>query len=315
MKIFLILSCNLIVQSLPIIMCIAFMTHLERKILGTVQRRRGPNVIGPFGLLQAFADGIKLFFKETIIPYRANKIFFFIAPILVFTACFLNTLCIPLNMVGLQLLNFNYDILFILSVSSLMVYGIILAGWASNSMYGLLGSIRTAAQLISYEVSFSVILLPSCMLARSYKFTDIVAAQEVSLWFIIPLFPAFVMGCIALMAELNRTPFDLPEAESELVSGYNIEYSALIFALFFLAEYCAIIIGSVLMVICFLGGWNDMFYIFKIITMICLIFLVRATLPRIRFDQLIDLGWKQLLPFSLAFLLYVAAIILLKENL
>jgi NADH-quinone oxidoreductase subunit H len=302
---------------LPILLIVALFTLLERKILASIQRRRGPNVVGIFGYLQPIADALKLIMKETIIPGLSNLVLFVLAPVSIFMFSLLNWSILPLNY-GVVLADINVGLLFLFSVSSLGVYSIIISGWASNSKYAFLGALRSSAQFISYEVSIGIITMVVLLNVSSLNLTEIVLFQN-NLWLIFPLFFSFVLFFIAALAETNRVPFDLPEAESELVSGYNVEYAATTFVLFFLAEYSNILIMSILIVIFFFGGWFPMpfgflnisvlflipgwFYmILKVCFIVYLFILVRATLPRYRYDQLMTIGWKVLLPISLAYL-------------
>jgi len=300
----------------PILVCVAFFTLLERKIIGYIQRRKGPNVVGFAGLLQPFADGLKLLIKEPIIPSNANRYLFTIAPILTLLLSFLGWAIIPFDY-NVVFVNLNIGILYLFAISSLSVYGIILAGWASNSKYAFFGALRSAAQMISYEVSIGIIIIVVLLCVGSLNLTDIVLAQE-DIWFIIPMFPLFVLFLISAIAETNRAPFDLPEAEAELVSGYNVEYSSVGFAFFFIGEYANIILMSSLTTILFLGGWLPIFsitflpgYFWFSLKTICVIFifiLVRAAFPRYRYDQLMRLGWKVYLPLSLGFLFFYASL-------
>ncbi len=295
---------------LPLIFSIAFLTLFERKLLAAMQRRKGPNVVGIFGIVQAFADGLKLMLKETIIPSLSNYIIFIISPILIFTLSLFGWGVIPF-MKGIVISDIDLGIIVILAISSLSVYGIIMSGWASNSKYPLLGSLRSSAQMISYEVSIGILIMPILALTGSANLSEIILSQKYQ-YNILPFFFTFILFLISILAETNRLPFDLPEAESELVSGYNVEYSALTFALFFLAEYSYIILMSSLLVILFLGGWIPLINIIFIIepiwffiklSIILFIFVwVRATLPRYRYDQLMYLGWKIMLPLSLGLL-------------
>lgn len=310
---------------LPLLLTVAYLTYAERKIIGAMQLRIGPNMVGPFGLLQPFADAIKLLHKETIIPIAANKILFIAAPLLTFCFSLASWAVIPLDD-GLVMADINVGILYILGVSSLSVYGIILAGWASNSKYAFLGALRSAAQMISYEVSIGMIIITVLINVGSLNLSDIVRAQS-NLWFIIPLMPIWVIFFISSLAETNRTPFDLPEAEAELVAGYHVEYSSFTFALFFLGEYANMILLSALNVILFFGGWLPPFntpflqiipgYIWFAIKIAFFLFLfiwVRASLPRYRYDQLMRLGWKIFLPISLIAIVLVSALKLLRMS-
>jgi NADH-quinone oxidoreductase subunit H len=313
---------NILLQVLIIIIFVliglAYLTLVDRKIMAAVQRRRGPNVIGFIGLLQPLADGAKLLFKETIFPSSANIIIFLLAPIFTLTLSLLSWSVIPFNY-EMVFFDFNLGVLLIFAMTSLEVYGIIMAGWSSNSKYAFLGSLRSTAQMISYEVSIGLILISILLLTGSFNLTDIVMAQE-SNFFIIPLFPIFLIFFVSALAETNRHPFDLPEAEAELVSGYNVEYSSISFALFFLAEYGNTFFMSILSSIFFLGGWlpilnffpfnylpGSFWFGFKVTFFLLLFVLSRACLPRFRYDQLMRLGWKVFLPFSLGWLIFFSA--------
>jgi len=307
---------------LPLILSIAFLTLLERKVLAAMQRRRGPNVVGIFGLLQAFADGVKLILKETLIPSSSNFIIFLLSPIFIFSLSLYGWALIPF-VKGVVISDLDLGLLILLAISSLSVYGVIMSGWSSNSKYALLGALRSSAQMISYEVSIGLLIMPVLALSGSLNLTAIVLGQDFlfNCW---PFMCSFVLFFICILAETNRLPFDLPEAESELVSGYNVEYSALTFALFFLAEYSYMILMSSLLVILFLGGWLPLlnffliswlpgwfwFFLKLIFILFCFIW-VRATLPRYRYDQLMSLGWKVMLPLSLGLLFFYLAIILM----
>ena len=299
---------------IPLLISVAYFTIAERKIMGSIQRRRGPNVIGFLGLLQPLADGLKLFAKETILPSNSSIIIFLIAPILTFILSLIGWSVIPFSQ-SLVLADLNVGILYLFATSSLSVYGIVMAGWASNSKYPFLGALRSAAQMISYEVSIGFIIVNVCICVGSFNLSSIVLAQQ-SVWFIVPLFPMFVMFSVSMLAETNRHPFDLPEAEAELVSGYNIEYSAMTFALFFLGEYANMLLMSSFASILFLGGWLPLFDIFplnvlpgsfwfsiKVAIGVIFFILTRAALPRYRYDQLMHIGWKCFLPLSLGYLL------------
>ena len=302
----------------PLLLGVAYLTWAERKILGAMQMRRGPNVVGIFGLLQPFADAIKMLMKETIIPSGASRKLFIAAPMLTFTLAMLAWAVIPVND-GWAIADINVGILYLFAISSLGVYGIIIAGWASNSKYPFLGALRSAAQMVSYEVSMGFVIVTVLLCVGSLNLTEIVRAQA-DLWFAIPLFPMFVIMFISALAETNRAPFDLPEGESELVAGFFVEYSSMSFALFFLGEYANMILMSSLTVILFLGGWLPPFDIaplnwvpgpiwFALKVAFCLFTFiwVRATFPRYRYDQLMRLGWKIFLPFSLLWLVLTAA--------
>jgi len=300
---------------------VAYFTLAERKIMGTIQRRKGPNVVGFQGLLQPLADGLKLFVKESILPSNANKALFILAPMLTFGLSLMGWVVIPFGE-SLVLADINVGILYLLAVSALGVYGIILSGWASNSKYAFLGALRSAAQMVSYEVSMGFIIITVVLCAGSFNLSSIVLAQE-KVWFCVPHLPMFVLFFISALAETNRHPFDLPEAEAELVSGYNVEYSAMGFALFFLGEYANMLLMSALTAILFLGGWLPIIDIFpftlvpgsvwfalKIGFFVVLFIVMRACLPRFRYDQLMSLGWKVFLPFSLGWLILTASILI-----
>jgi len=293
----------------------AFITLLERKVMGIMQRRRGPNVVGFFGLLQPFADGIKLLLKEPVFPYQADILLFIFAPLLTFFVSLLSWVIVPLTTTH-PVLDLNIGVVFILGSSSLGVYGILLAGWSSNSKYAFFGSIRSAAQMISYEVAMSLAVFPVICLAQSFSLKDIALAQENSVWFLFSLFPSAICFYISILAETNRSPFDLPEAEGELVAGYNVEYSAFFFAFFYLAEYLNILLLSTIFVIFFLGGGSFFFFkssvlvfSFKIFFIVYSVIWVRATLPRYRYDQLMLVGWKILLPFTTGYALFIGGIL------
>ena len=309
---------------IPLLIAVAYLTYAERKVIGSIQLRMGPNVVGPFGLLQPFADGLKLLVKESIIPTGSNRVVFILAPMLTFTLGLIGWAVIPVAD-GWVLSDINVGILYLFAVSSLGVYGIIMAGWASNSIYPFLGALRSAAQMVSYEVSIGFVIVTVLLAVGSLNMTDIVMAQQM-VWFFIPLFPMFVIFFISGLAETNRAPFDLPEAEAELVSGYNVEYSAMSFALFFLGEYANMILVSAMTVILFLGGWLppfDFTFLYWIpgviwfslkVSLVLFVFLwVRATLPRYRYDQLMRLGWKVFLPFSLFWVVVTAGAIVAFE--
>jgi NADH-quinone oxidoreductase subunit H len=305
----------------PLLLSVAFFTLAERKIMGSIQRRRGPNVIGTFGLLQAVADGLKLFVKETILPSSANLTVFIIAPMVTFILSLIGWAVIPFGE-GLVLADINIGILYLFAVSSLSVYGILTSGWSSNSKYAFLGAIRSAAQMVSYEVSIGFIMVTIVFCAGSFNLSEIVLMQQ-EVWYCLPLSPMFVMFFISALAETNRHPFDLPEAEAELVSGYNVEYSAMGFALFFLGEYANMLLMSALTAILFLGGWLPLFNIIpftfipgslwfglKLSIFVVLFIWARAALPRFRYDQLMSLGWKVFLPFSLGWLLFTISVLI-----
>jgi NADH-quinone oxidoreductase subunit H len=306
---------------LPLLIAVAYFTLAERKIMGSIQRRRGPNVVGFAGLLQPLADGLKLFVKETILPSNANVIIFIMAPLITFILSLMGWAVIPFGE-GAVIADINIGILYLFAVSSLEVYGVITAGWASNSKYPFLGALRSAAQMVSYEVSIGFIILTVVLCAGSLNLTEIVLAQE-GIWFAFPLLPMFIMFFISCLAETNRHPFDLPEAEAELVSGYNVEYAAMGFALFFLGEYANMILMSGMTVLLFLGGWLAPFNIFpfilipsslwfglKILIFAVLFIWIRAALPRYRYDQLMRIGWKIFLPLSIGYLLFTVGILI-----
>ena len=305
----------------PLLISVAYFTIAERKIMGVIQRRRGPNVIGFVGLLQPLADGLKLFAKETILPSNSNIIVFLIAPILSFLLSLISWSVIPFSET-IVLSDINVGILYLFATSSLSVYGIVMAGWSSNSKYPFLGALRSAAQMISYEISIGFIIVNVCVCAGSFNLSSIVLAQK-NMWFIVPLFPMFVIFYISMLAETNRHPFDLPEAEAELVSGYNVEYSAMTFALFFLGEYANMLLMSAFSAILFLGGWLPLINIFplnympgsfwfslKLILGVIFFIITRATLPRYRYDQLMHIGWKCFLPLSLGYLVFSVGILI-----
>ena len=303
---------------LPILVSVALIVWLDRRVWAFVQKRRGPNVVGPLGLLQTLADALKYIFKEIIVPASADKVMFILAPIITLTLSLIAWAVIPFSK-GIVLSNINVGILYLFAVSSLGVYGIIIGGWASNSKYPFLGAIRSAAQMVSYEVSIGFIIVTVVLCAGSFNLSTIVLSQA-KVWYIIPLFPMFIMFFISALAETNRHPFDLPEAEAELVSGYNVEYSAMGFALFFLGEYANMLIMSGMTTILFLGGWLPIFNIMpfnllpgpvwfslKLSIFVIAFIWARAALPRYRYDQLMSLGWKAFLPLSLGWLLFTVA--------
>jgi len=305
---------------LPLLIFVAYLTYFERKVIGFMQLRKGPNVVGPFGLFQPFADGIKLLTKETIVPSNSNKFLFILSPIITFTLALIAWAVIPIDN-DIVLSNINVGIMYIVAVSSLSVYGIIMAGWASNSRYAFLGSLRSAAQMISYEVSIGLIIINILITVGSLNLSEIVLAQK-NVWYFLPHFPMFIVFFISTLAETNRAPFDLPEAEAELVAGYNVEYSSLSFGLFFLGEYGNMILMSSMTTILFLGGWlppvdNEIFnlipgfvwFFFKVSFLLFLFLWIRATLPRFRYDQLMRLGWKVFLPLSLFWVIITSSYI------
>ena len=302
----------------PVLVSVAMIVWLDRRIWAFVQKRQGPNVVGPFGLLQSLADALKYMFKEVIIPSSSNKVIFILAPIVTMTLALISWAVIPFSATQV-LADINVGILYLFAVSSLGVYGIIMGGWASNSKYPFLGAIRSAAQMVSYEVSIGVIIINVLLCVGSLNLNDIVMAQE-NLWFVIPLFPMFVIFFISALAETNRPPFDLPEAEAELVAGYQTEYSGMMYAMFWLGEYANILLMCAMGSVLFLGGWLspiDLFpfnvipgaiwLILKILLLFILFALVKAIVPRYRYDQLMRLGWKIFLPLSLAWVVLTAS--------
>ncbi len=303
---------------IPVLVSVAMVVWLDRRVWAFVQKRRGPNVVGPFGLFQSLADALKYMFKEIIIPASANKIIFILAPIITMTLALISWAVIPFSE-NFVLADINVGILYLFAVSSLGVYGIIMGGWASNSKYPFLGAIRSAAQMVSYEVSIGIIIINVLICVGSLNLTDIVLAQE-KLWFVIPLFPMFVIFFISALAETNRPPFDLPEAEAELVAGYQTEYSGMMYAMFWLGEYANILLMCSMGSILFLGGWlspidlypfslipSPLWLILKILLLFILFSLVKATVPRYRYDQLMKLGWKIFLPLSLIWVDFTAS--------
>ncbi len=304
----------------PLLLAVAYLTYAERKVIGAMQLRRGPNVVGPFGLFQPIADGLKLFLKETVIPAGANRGVFILAPCLTFVLSLAAWAVIPFGE-GLVLADINVGILYLFAISSMAVYGVLMAGWASNSRYAFLGALRSAAQMVSYEVSIGFMMIGVLLCVGSLNLSDIVLAQQ-RIWFVFPLFPLAVIFFVSTLAETNRHPFDLPEAETELVAGYNVEYSGMTFGLFFLGEYAFMILMSAMTTILFLGGWLppvDMapftwvpgpgWFSLKIALVLFVFLWVRATFPRYRYDQLMRLGWKVFLPISLAAVVVVAGVL------
>jgi len=302
----------------PVLIGVAYMTYAERKILAAIQLRKGPNVVGIFGLLQPFADAIKMLTKETIIPSGANRVLFIMAPMLTFVLAMLAWAVIPMNE-GWAVADINVGVLYLFAISSFGVYGIIVAGWASNSKYAFLGALRSAAQMVSYEVSMGFVLVTVLLCAGSLNLTTIVLAQQ-KLWYCVPLFPMFVIFFVSALAECNRAPFDLAEGESEIVAGFFVEYSSMSFGLFFLGEYANMILMSAMTSILFLGGWLGPFGILPVLAPIWLILKicvclfvfvwVRASFPRYRYDQLMRLGWKVFLPFSLFWVVLTAGVLM-----
>ena len=306
---------------LPLLGAVAYLTLMERKVISAMQMRRGPNVVGPFGLFQPLADGLKLLLKETVIPTGASRAVFILAPMITFILALIAWAVIPVN-AGWVLSDLNVGILYLFAISSLGVYGIIMAGWASNSRYAFLGAMRSAAQMVSYEVAMGLIMISVLLTVGSLNLTKIVEAQANSVWFIIPHLPMAVMFFISTLAETNRHPFDLPEAEAELVSGYNVEYSAMTFGLFFLGEYANMILMSGMTTILFLGGWlppvdiapfnwipGPLWFLIKVVLLLYVFIWARAAFPRYRYDQLMRLGWKVFLPGSLLWLVLTAGVL------
>jgi NADH-quinone oxidoreductase subunit H len=317
---------QIVVVIVPLLVAVAYLTYAERKVIAAMQLRQGPMVVGPLGLFQPIADGLKLLVKETVIPTGANKVVFIAAPMITFVLALIGWAVIPFGD-GLVIANINVGVLYLFAISSLGVYGIITAGWASNSRYAFLGALRSAAQMVSYEISIGLIIINVLITAGSLNLSDIVRAQQ-GLWFFIPHFPMFAIFIASILAETNRHPFDLPEAEAELVSGYNVEYSAMAFALFFLGEYANMILMSAICSVLFLGGWLPPFDIAPftwipgpiwLIAKICVILFVflwaRATLPRYRYDQLMRLGWKVFLPASLLWVVLTSGFLVATGNL
>ena len=305
----------------PLLVAVAYLTYFERKVIASMQLRKGPNVVGPFGLLQPLADGAKLFIKETILPSGANKILFAMAPMLTFILSLIAWAVIPFD-AGMVLADINVGILYLFAISSLGVYGVIMAGWASNSKYAFLGALRSAAQMVSYEVSIGFVIITVLLCVGSLNLSASVEAQK-TVWFAIPLLPMFVIFFVSALAETNRAPFDLPEGESELVAGYFVEYSSMTFALFFLGEYANMILMSGMTAVLFLGGWlppidiapfnwipGPIWFFIKISLVLFCFLWVRATFPRYRYDQLMRLGWKVFLPLSLAWVVITAGVLI-----
>jgi NADH-quinone oxidoreductase subunit H len=319
-----ILVAEILVIIVPLLLAVAYLTYAERKVLAAAQLRKGPNVVGPFGLLQPLADGAKLLFKETVIPSGANRVVFVAAPIVTFVLSLIAWAVIPFDQ-GLVVANINVGILYLFAISSLGVYGIIMAGWSSNSKYAFLGALRSAAQMVSYEVSIGFVMVSVLLCVGSLNLSAVVEAQR-KVWFCLPLLPMFVVFFISGLAETNRSPFDLPEGESELVAGFFVEYSAMTFALFYLGEYANMILMSAMTSILFLGGWLAPFgwapfagvaghfwslgwFLLKIALVLFCFLWVRATFPRFRYDQLMRLGWKVFLPLSLFWLILTAGVL------
>jgi NADH-quinone oxidoreductase subunit H len=311
---------HILLLVVPLLIAVAYLTLMERKVLAAMSLRMGPNVVGPFGLLQPFADAVKLIFKEPIIPSGANKFLFLAAPCITFVLALIAWAVIPISD-GWVIANINVGILYLFAISSLGVYGIIIAGWSSNSRYAFLGALRSSAQMVSYEVSMGFVIITVLLCVGSLNLSAIVQAQK-TVWFALPLFPMFIIFFISALAETNRHPFDLPEAEAELVAGYQVEYSSMPFALFFLGEYANMILMSGMTTILFLGGWLPPFdiapfnwvpgivwFCLKIFILLFVFIWVRATVPRYRYDQLMRLGWKVFLPFSLFWVVATAGVL------
>ncbi len=310
----------------PLLIAVAYLTLAERRVIGFMQLRKGPNVVGPFGILQPFADALKLMAKETILPAGADKVVFIIAPMLTFILALVAWAVIPFD-AGLVLADINVGILYLFAISSLGVYGVIMAGWASNSKYAFLGALRSAAQMVSYEVSMGLVIINVLICVGSLNLSDIIEAQR-DMWFALPLLPMFIVFFISTLAETNRAPFDLPEGESELVAGYFVEYSSMSFALFFLGEYANMILMSAMTTVLFLGGWlppfdfapftwipGPIWFVLKIMLCLFVFLWVRATTPRYRYDQLMRLGWKIFLPFSLIYVVLTAGFLMAFDKL
>ena len=322
------IALKVILIVLPLLLSVAYLTYAERRVIGLMQMRRGPNRVGPFGLLQPIADAVKLIFKETIVPTPASKIVFMIAPMITFILSLVGWAVIPFSE-GWVLSDMNVGVLYVLAVSSLGVYGIIMAGWASNSKYAFLGAIRSSAQMISYEVSMGLVIVTVLLVTGSLNLSEIVEHQrDMPFWIHLLLAPMAVVFFISVLAETNRLPFDLPEAESELVAGYNVEYSSMSFALFFLGEYANMILVSAMTVTLFMGGYLPPFgisflylipgfiwFVLKICFLLFVFLWIRATLPRYRYDQLMYLGWKVFLPLTLFWVVLVASLLLITGNL
>lgn len=307
----------------PLLVAVAYMTYVDRKVWAAIQLRRGPNVVGPFGLLQPFADGLKLVLKETIVPAAANRLLFILAPMITFVTALIAWAVVPFDD-GWVISNINVGVLYLFAISSLGVYGIIIAGWASNSKYAFLGALRSAAQMVSYEVSIGFVLITVLLCAGSLNLSDIVRAQSGGIWhwYFIPLLPMFVIFFISALAETNRTPFDLPMSEAELVAGFHTEYSAMTFGLFFLGEYANMILLSAMGAVLFLGGWHApievapftwvpgvVWFALKIAFLLFVFSWTKGTLPRYRYDQLMRLGWKVFLPISLFWVVLTAGVL------
>jgi len=319
---------KILLITLPLLLCVAYLTYAERRVIGLMQMRRGPNVVGPFGLLQPIADAVKLMFKEIIIPTPASKTVFILAPMITFILSLIGWAVIPFG-AGLVLADINVGVLYVLAISSLGVYGIIMAGWASNSKYAFLGAIRSSAQMISYEVSMGLVIVTVLLVTGTLNLSEIVEYQRtMPFWIQLLLAPMAVVFFISVLAETNRLPFDLPEAEAELVAGYNVEYSSMAFALFFLGEYANMILVSAITVTFFMGGYLPPFniefleiipgfiwFVAKVVFLLFIFLWIRATLPRYRYDQLMRIGWKFFLPLTLFWVVLVASLLMLTGNL
>lgn len=319
---------KILLITLPLLLCVAYLTYAERRVIGLMQMRRGPNVVGPFGLLQPIADAVKLMFKEVIVPTPANKVVFILAPMITFILSLIGWAVIPFG-AGLVLADINVGVLYVLAISSLGVYGITMAGWASNSKYAFLGAIRSSAQMISYEVSIGLVIVTVLLVTGTLNLSEIVEYQRtMPLWIQLLLAPMAVVFFISVLAETNRLPFDLPEAEAELVAGYNVEYSSMAFALFFLGEYANMILVSAITVTFFMGGYLPPFniefldivpgfiwFVIKVAFLLFVFLWIRATLPRYRYDQLMRIGWKFFLPLTLFWVVLVASLLMWTGNL
>jgi NADH-quinone oxidoreductase subunit H len=322
------IALNVLLIVLPLLLCVAYLTYAERRVIGLMQMRRGPNVVGPFGLLQPIADAVKLMFKEVIVPTSASKVVFTIAPMITFILSLIGWAVIPFSE-NFVLSDMNVGVLYIFAVSSLGVYGIIMAGWASNSKYAFLGAIRSSAQMISYEVSMGLVIVTVLLVTGTLNLAEIVEYQrDMPFWIHLLLAPMAVVFFISVLAETNRLPFDLPEAESELVAGYNVEYSSMSFALFFLGEYANMILVSAMTVTFFMGGYLPPFgisflgvvpgfiwFVLKVCFLLFVFLWIRATLPRYRYDQLMHLGWKVFLPLTLFWVVLTASLLIITDNL
>lgn len=319
---------KILLITLPLLLCVAYLTYAERRVIGLMQMRRGPNIVGPFGLLQPIADAVKLLFKETIVPTAASKVVFIIAPMITFVLSLIGWAVVPFGH-GLVLADINVGVLYVLAISSLGVYGIIMAGWASNSKYAFLGAIRSSAQMISYEVSMGLVIVTVLLVTGTLNLSEIVEYQRtMPFWIQLLMAPMAVVFFISVLAETNRLPFDLPEAEAELVAGYNVEYSSMSFALFFLGEYANMILVSAITVTFFMGGYLPPFnieflefvpgliwFVVKVTFLLFVFLWIRATLPRYRYDQLMRIGWKFFLPLTLFWVVLVASLLMLTDNL